>query len=70
MGFTWDNSAVLNQVTACKNVEDKYKNALETGSIDPASALPEFLKELEDAGVNDIIAEKEAQFSAWRAEQG
>ncbi len=42
MGFTWDNSAVLNQVTACKNVEDKYKNALETGSIDPASALPEF----------------------------
>lgn len=68
MGFSWDNSAVLNQVTACKNVKSKYENALATGSIDPAQALPAFLQELEDAGVNDIIQEKQKQLGAYLAE--
>ncbi len=67
MGFSWDNSSVLNQVTACKNVKSKYENALGTGSIDPATALPAFLQELEDAGVNDIIQEKQKQLDAWLA---
>lgn len=69
-GFSWDNATVLNEVTACNNVKAKYANALETGSVDPADALPKFIKELEDAGVNTIIKEKQKQFDAWLEEQG
>lgn len=68
-GFAWNNSAVLNEVTACNNVRTKYANALECGSINPQEALPKFLKELEDAGINRIIAEKQKQLDAWFAEK-
>ena len=67
MGFSWNNSSVLNQVTACTNVKSKYENALVTGSIDPDEAIPQFLQELEDAGVNDIIAEKQRQLDEYLA---
>lgn len=68
-GFAWDNTMVMNEVTACNNVRDKYANALETGCVDPATALPEFLAELEKAGVSAIIEEKQAQLDAWFAEK-
>jgi putative aldouronate transport system substrate-binding protein len=64
-GFGWNNEEVLNEVTACNNVRNKYANALECGSVDPAVALPQFLKELEDAGVDRIIAEKQRQLDEW-----
>ncbi len=68
LGFSYDNSHVLNQITACNNVLNKYRVSLECGSVDPESTIPDFLKELESAGINDIIAEKQAQFEEWRAE--
>ncbi|MEG2020319.1 MAG: ABC transporter substrate-binding protein [Oscillospiraceae bacterium] len=68
-GFAWDNSTVLNEVTACNNVRTKYANALDCGSVNPDEALPKFLKELEDSGVNKIITEKQAQLDAWFAAQ-
>lgn len=69
-GFTWDNSNVLNEVTACQNVVTKYKNGLECGMLDPAETLPQMNQELKDAGLDTIIAEKQAQLDAWLAEQG
>jgi len=66
-GFSWDNSAVMNEVTACNNVVSKYANALECGSVDPATALPDFLAELEAAGINSIIEEKQRQLDTWFA---
>ena len=68
-GFAWDNPSVLNEVTACSNVRIKYANALECGSVDPAEALPKFIKELEVSGANKIIAEKQIQLDAWLAAQ-
>lgn len=67
LGFTWDNSKVLNEITACNNVKTKYENALNTGSLDPATALPKMIQELKDAGVDTVIAEKQAQVDAWMA---
>ncbi len=66
-GFSWNNMMVLNEVTACNNVRSKYAKALECGSADPATALPEFLAELEAAGIQTIIDEKQAQLDAWFA---
>lgn len=67
LGFVWDNSKVLNEITACNNVKAKYENALNTGGLDPATALPKMIQELKDAGVDTIIAEKQAQVDAWMA---
>ena len=48
----------------------KYKNGLECGMLDPAETLPQMNQELKDAGLDTIIAEKQAQLHAWLAEQG
>lgn len=66
-GFAFDNASVLNEVTACTNVVSKYHNALIAGSVDPATTIPKFVKELEDAGINTIIAEKQKQIDIWAA---
>ena len=64
-GFMWDNSNVLNEITACNNVTAKYQSALECGSLDPEEAFPRFIQELKDAGVDRIILEKQTQLDAW-----
>ena len=35
------------------------------GDVDPASYLPEFQVALEAAGINDILADYQAQVDAW-----
>jgi putative aldouronate transport system substrate-binding protein len=66
-GFMWDNFNVLNEIAACNNVKAKYQMALECGMLDPDEALPKYLQELKDAGVDAIIAEKQKQLDAWLA---
>lgn len=66
-GFTFDANPVINEVTACQNTVDKYHRALMCGQLDPATTIPQFLSELEAAGQDTIIAEKQAQLDAWAA---
>ena len=63
-GFVYDNSNVLNEVTACMNVKNKYWNGLLCGSMDPSVAIPEMNTELEANGIDRIIAEKQRQLDA------
>lgn len=65
MGFVYDNSNVVNEVTACSNVVQQYAYGLESGSVDVDEVLPQFQKALKDAGIDKIIAEKQAQLDAW-----
>ena len=59
-----------NQLTACTNVMGKYHNALMCGALDPEEILPKFIQELKDAGIDDIIADKQEQLDAWREANG
>lgn len=68
-GFSFDSSSVLNEIAACNNVVSKYDNPLQAGALDPAEAIPKFLEELEAAGINTIIDEKQRQFDEWLAAQ-
>lgn len=68
-GFLFNNENVLNEVTACNNIVAKYQNGLITGCLDPDEAIPEMTQELKAAGIDTIIAEKQAQFDAWLAEK-
>ena len=69
-GFTFDPTDVENELTACANVYARYGVGLECGSVDPAVVLPEFINELKAAGVDTIIAAKQAQLDAWALENG
>ncbi|MFV0399085.1 MAG: ABC transporter substrate-binding protein [Oscillospiraceae bacterium] len=69
-GFTYDSARVKNQVTACTNVVSKYHQALLCGTLDPETTLPVFIQELKDAGVDDIVAEKQRQIDEWAAANG
>ncbi len=66
-GFTFDPTAVRNQMTASTNVVAKYHDALMTGMLNPEETLPNFIKELKAAGIDDIIKEKQAQLDKWAA---
>ena len=68
MGFTWDATNVKTEIAACTNVLNQYRMSLECGMVDPNSILPEFQKALEDAGIDKIIKEKQAQLDAWSAD--
>ncbi len=67
-GFSFDITPVQAQYTAVSNVMDQYQRALESGSVDPAVELPNFIKKLKDAGVEEVIAEKQIQLDKWAAE--
>lgn len=64
-GFTYDSANVNNEVTACTNVVAKYHKALLCGALEPEETLAKFNQELQDAGIDNIIAEKQVQLDAW-----
>lgn len=66
-GFTWNNANVMAEIAACNNVCAKYRNPLDCGELDPDVYIPIFLEELKAAGLDTIIAEKQAQLDAWLA---
>lgn len=67
MGFVWDNGNVLAEITACTNVENKYKNALACGELDPEETIAKMKSEFESAGMGTILKEKQAQLDEWLA---
>ena len=68
MGFTFDSSSVKTEYTAVTNVIEQYLPGLVCGSVDPGTEIPIFLERLEEAGLGDIIAAKQAQLDAWVAD--
>lgn len=68
IGFFFDTSEVTDQYTACSNIMDKYYSALICGTVDVESTIEQANAELEAAGVNDIIAAKQAQLDAYLAQ--
>lgn len=64
-GFYFDITEVADQYTACSNVMDKYMQAILSGSVDTEATIAQANKELEAAGINDIITAKQAQLDAF-----
>ena len=67
-GFVWDNADVINEVTSCTNVLNKYVKALQSGALNPETDLAKFNQELRDAGLDTIIQDKQSKLDAWMAE--
>ncbi len=67
MGFSWDSTSVINEVTACSNVVSTYDTALKWGTMNPDEAIPKFVEELKAAGVDTIIEAKQAALDEYLA---
>ena len=66
-GFVFDNSKVQTEIANVTSVVTEMLPSLVTGSVDPETTVPQFLERLQSAGVDTIIAEKQAQLDAWNA---
>lgn len=67
-GYVLDQANIETQVASLVNVASEYALALNTGSIDPATKLPEFIQKLKDNGIDKVIAEANAQLEAFLAQ--
>lgn len=67
LGFQFDSTSVADQMAACANVVAQYYIPLMNGEADMEETLPAFQEQLKKAGIDDIIAEKQAQLDAWLA---
>ncbi len=68
MGFTFDSSSVKTEYSAVNNVIQQYLPVLVCGAVDPEVVLPQFIEELESAGLDLIMDEKQKQLDMWSKE--
>jgi putative aldouronate transport system substrate-binding protein len=68
-GFTYDSSNVKTEVSSVMNVINQYLPGLNCGSLDPNKEIPNFIKKLKEAGIDNIVKEKQKQLDAWTAKQ-
>lgn len=68
-GFWFDPSDIQIEMDLCKVVEEKYRDSLLAGEVDPDLAIPVMVRELEEAGVDRIIEEKTKQFQKFLKEK-
>ncbi len=69
-GFRFDKSAVEAQLTACDTVFDEFGFTLENGGVaeaDVDSTIEAFQAALDEAGYQDVLAEAQRQYDAWKA---
>ena len=64
-GFIFDSSALETETAAIANVYSEYAFNLMSGAVDPDKVLPEYLAKLEEAGMNEFVAEAQAQLEAY-----
>lgn len=69
LGYAFDATSVATQKAAVDSVVTQYVGIVSSGSVAPDQVLPEFIQALEDAGINEIIAENQKQLDAWLAAQ-
>lgn len=65
LGFKFDTSMVMNEITACNNVIAKYEVGLRWGELNPEESLPKFNEDLYQAGLQTIIDAKQEQLDAF-----
>lgn len=66
-GFYYDNSEITDFITAYSNVEEKYRDALMSGSIALDDVLPQIQSELESIGFYDVLADTQAALDEYLA---
>lgn len=68
IGFSFDASNVENEISACTNVNEKYVSGLMNGLLNPDEYYDQYVKELEDNGLQAIVDEMQKQLDQWIAD--
>ena len=64
-GFIFDSSSLEKEGAAIANVYAQYGFNLMSGAVNPDEVLPEFLAKLEEAGMNEFVAEAQNQLATY-----
>lgn len=67
VGYSLDATNIENEMSAVANVAAEYALALCVGTIDPAENLDDFLKKLDDNGMQKVVDEANAQLEEFLA---
>jgi putative aldouronate transport system substrate-binding protein len=67
LGFTFDTTKVQDQIAACTEINKRYSGEVLTGVTDPTESVPQMMKEMRDAGFDEIVKEAQAQVDAFMA---
>ena len=70
LGYSFEiTDEVSSKYSAVTSVIAQYTPIISAGAVDPEQSLAEFNKALQDAGIDDIIAENQRQLDEWLAQQ-
>lgn len=64
-GFAVRADNFATEASAISNIKNKYLYGLICGELNPDEYLPKFLQELNDAGINNVIEDVQAQFDEF-----
>jgi putative aldouronate transport system substrate-binding protein len=67
LGFVFDNEPIATEFAAVNAVVNEFRPQLTVGALDPAVAVPAYLKELKANGVDKIIEELNRQIDEFYA---
>jgi len=68
-GFRFDKTPVEDKYTACANLFEQYGFVLENGGVAPEDVdayIEEYQNALDEAGYQDVLAEFQSQYDAWK----
>lgn len=69
LGFSFDPEPVKTEIAALANVIGEYDPVIASGSVDASEGLyDEFIRQMEDAGIQKVLDEANSQLDAWMAE--
>lgn len=67
LGFQFEYAEVVgDEVINCKEIWERYKSELLTGTVNPEEAVPQMMEELRSAGFDKIIEEAQKQLDAFK----
>lgn len=69
-GFVLDTTNITTEIANCQNVRQQYGWPLELGYTDPVAGLEEYKQKLQEAGIEKVLAECQAQLDAYRTSLG
>ncbi|MDR0636562.1 MAG: DUF3502 domain-containing protein, partial [Treponema sp.] len=61
LGFSLDRANIINELTNCRQVWERYRNELMCGASDPATVIPLLTADLKAAGFDKVLAEAQRQ---------
>lgn len=68
LNYAFNFNELSTEYSAVSAVISQYTGAIACGAVDPETNIPNYVKALEDAGINDLIKANQEQLDAFLAE--